>query len=76
MVVLAVALLALVTGGCSDGGEMSVTAPPKPSASLLVRAPPELRVKCQATADAVGLSGSVSNPSAERPCRDPSNRAV
>ena len=54
MVVLAVALVALVSGGCSDGGELSVTEPPPPTASLLVPAPPELRVKCQATADAVG----------------------
>jgi hypothetical protein len=54
MLVLAVALAALVSGGCSDGGEVSVTAPPKLSTSLLVPAPPELRVKCQATADAVG----------------------
>ena len=54
MVVLAVALVALVSGGCSDGGEVSVTEPPQPTASLLVPAPPELRVKCQATADAVG----------------------
>ena len=55
MLVLAVALVvALVSGGCSDGGEVSVTAPPEPSASFLVQAPPELREKCQATADAVG----------------------
>jgi hypothetical protein len=55
MLVLAVALVAQVTGGCSDGGEVSETeAPPMPSASLLVQAPPQLRVKCQATADEVG----------------------
>jgi hypothetical protein len=54
MLVLAVALAALVSGGCSDGDEVSVTEPPKPTASLLVQAPPELRVKCQATADEVG----------------------
>ena len=55
MLVLAVALVvALISGGCSDGGEASVTEPPQPSASLLVQAPPELRAKCQATADAVG----------------------
>jgi hypothetical protein len=54
MLVLAVALVALVSGGCSDGGEVSLTEPPKPTASLLVQAPPELRLKCQATADEVG----------------------
>ncbi len=54
MLVLAVALVALVNGGCSDRGEVSVTDPPQPSASLLVQAPPELRGKCQATADEVG----------------------
>ena len=54
MLVLAVALVALVSGGCSDGGEVSLTEPPQPTASLLVQAPRELRVKCQATADAVG----------------------
>jgi hypothetical protein len=51
---LAVALLSLVSGGCSDRGEVPVTEPSQPSASLLVQAPPELRVKCQATADEVG----------------------
>jgi hypothetical protein len=57
MLVLAVALVvALVSGGCSDGGEVSGTEPPKPSAPLLVQAPPELRAKCQATADAVGYA--------------------
>jgi hypothetical protein len=55
MLILAVALVVpLVSGGCSDGGEMSVTEPPEPSASLLVQAPLDLRVKCQATADEVG----------------------
>jgi hypothetical protein len=55
ILVLAVALaVALVSGGCSDGGEVSLTEPPKPTTSLLVQAPPELRVKCQATADEVG----------------------
>jgi hypothetical protein len=53
--VLAAVLVALLSGGCSDSGEMSATgAPPKPFASLLVQAPPELRGKCQATADQVG----------------------
>jgi hypothetical protein len=44
MLVLAVALVALValvSGGCSDGGEVSLTEPPKPTTSLLVQAPPE-----------------------------------
>jgi hypothetical protein len=51
----ALALAALLGGGCSDSGEVALTAgPPKRSASLLVQAPPELRVKCQATADEVG----------------------
>ena len=57
MLILAVALAlaALASGSCSGRGEVSATgAPPKPSASPLVRAPPELRAKCQATADAVG----------------------
>jgi hypothetical protein len=53
--VLAVALVALVSGGCSDSGEVAVTAgPPKPSASSLVRASPELQAKCRATANEVG----------------------
>jgi hypothetical protein len=53
--VLAVALVvALVSGGCSHGGEVSVTEPPQSFASLLVQAPPELLAKCQATADEVG----------------------
>lgn len=47
--------MALVSGGCFDSGEMSVTgAPPKRSTSGLVQAPPELREKCQATANEVG----------------------
>jgi hypothetical protein len=53
--VLAVALVALLSGGCSDSGEVSVTeGPPKPSASRLVQASPELRGKCRATANEVG----------------------
>lgn len=52
---LAVALVPLVSGGCSDSGQVSVTGPPpKPSASRLVQAPPELLKKCRATADKVG----------------------
>jgi hypothetical protein len=55
MLPVAVALVvALVCGGCSDGGEVSATEPPRPTASLLVQAPPELLEKCQATADEVG----------------------
>jgi hypothetical protein len=55
MLVLALALVvALASGGCSDGGEVSVTETPRSSASLLVQAPPELHVKCRATADEVG----------------------
>jgi hypothetical protein len=51
----AVALAALLGGGCSDSDEVALTAgPPKPSASLLIQAPPELRAKCQATANKVG----------------------
>jgi hypothetical protein len=50
-----VALAALLSGGCSDRGEVSVTeAPPKQAASRLVRASPELRGKCRATANEVG----------------------
>jgi hypothetical protein len=57
MLVLAVALVvSLVSGGCSDTGEVPVTEPPQPSASLLVQAPPELRGRCQATADEVGYA--------------------
>jgi hypothetical protein len=53
--VLALALVALLSGGCSDGGEVSVTgARPKPSASRLVQASPELHGKCRATANEVG----------------------
>jgi hypothetical protein len=53
--VLAVALVALLSGGCSDSGEVAVTAgPPKPSASPLVQASPELHGKCRATANEVG----------------------
>jgi hypothetical protein len=50
-----VALVTLVSGGCSDSGEVSVTgAPPKPSGSGLVHATQDLRNKCQATANEVG----------------------
>ena len=53
--ILAVALVALLSGGCSDSGEVAVTAgPPKPSASRLVLASQELRGKCRATANEVG----------------------
>jgi len=49
-----VALVALLSGGCSDRGEVAVTgAPPKPSASRFVQASPELREKCP-TAKEVG----------------------
>jgi hypothetical protein len=52
---LAVALLSLVSGGCSESGEVSVTGqPPKPSVSGLVQASPELLGKCRATANEVG----------------------
>jgi hypothetical protein len=55
MQILAVALVALLSGGCSDSGEVAVTAgPPKPSASRLVQASQELRGKCRATANEVG----------------------
>jgi len=55
MQILAVALVALLSGGCSDSGEVAVTAgPPKPSASRLVLASQELRGKCRATANEVG----------------------
>ena len=51
----AVALATLLGSGCFDSGEVALTAgPPKPSAALLVQAPPELRAKCQATANKVG----------------------
>ena len=50
-----VALAALLGGGCSDGGEVALTAgPPKPSASGLVQASPELLGKCRVTANEVG----------------------
>jgi hypothetical protein len=52
---VAVALMALLGGGCSDSGEVAATGtPPKQSGSLLVQAPSELLKKCQATADEVG----------------------
>jgi hypothetical protein len=52
---LAVALIALLGGGCSDSSQVAATGtPPKRSASLLVQAPPDLLEKCQATADEVG----------------------
>jgi hypothetical protein len=51
----AVALAALLGGGCSDSGEVALTAgPPTPSASGLVQASPELLGKCRATANEVG----------------------
>lgn len=53
--VLAVALGALLSGGCSESGEVAVTAgPPKSSTSSFVQAPPEIHVKCQTTANEVG----------------------
>jgi hypothetical protein len=53
--ILALALGALLSGGCSDSGEVAVTArPPKTSASPLVQASPELHEKCRATANEVG----------------------
>jgi hypothetical protein len=53
--ILALALGALLSGGCSDSGEIAVTAgPPKPSASPLVQASPELHEKCRATANEIG----------------------
>jgi hypothetical protein len=52
---LAVALVTLLLGGCSDGGEVAATVPPPtPAASRLVRASPELLGKCQTTANEVG----------------------
>ena len=54
MLVLAVAFVALMSGGCSDRGEVSVTEPPEPAVSVLVQAAPELLEKCQATANEVG----------------------
>jgi hypothetical protein len=52
---VAVALMALLGGGCSESGEVAATGTsPKPSGSRLVRAPTELLEKCQATADEVG----------------------
>ena len=54
MLVRAVALAVALVSGCSEGGEVSVPGPPKPSASLLVQAPPDLLEKCQATANEVG----------------------
>jgi hypothetical protein len=53
--ILALALGALLSGGCSDIGEVAVTAgPPRPSASPLVQASPELHEKCRATANEIG----------------------
>ena len=53
--VLTVAVVAVVSGGCSDRGEVAVTEPPAtPTASGLVQALPELHEECQATADEVG----------------------
>jgi len=53
--ILALALGALLSGGCSDSGEVAVTAgPPRPSASPLVQASPELHEKCRATANEIG----------------------
>jgi hypothetical protein len=53
--VLAVALVTLVSGGCSDSGEVAVTGPPPKSAAPgLLQASPELNQKCQTTADDVG----------------------
>jgi hypothetical protein len=53
--VLALVLLSLVSGGCSESGEVSMTEPPpKPSVSGLVQASPELLGKCRATANEVG----------------------
>jgi hypothetical protein len=52
---IAVALVALVSGGCSDSGEVAATgAPPKPSGSGLVQASSELRGKSRGTATEVG----------------------
>jgi hypothetical protein len=52
---LAVAVVALLSGGCSDSGGVAVTpGPPKQSASSLVQASPELHDNCQATANEVG----------------------
>jgi hypothetical protein len=53
--VLALPLVALLSGGCSDNGEVAVTAgPPRPAASPLVQASPELHEKCRAAANEVG----------------------
>ena len=53
--ILALALGAVLSGGCSDSGEVAVTAgPPRPSASPLVQASPELHEKCRATANEIG----------------------
>jgi hypothetical protein len=50
-----VVALSLLSCGCSDSGEVAATAPPpKPFASRLVEASPELLGKCRATANAVG----------------------
>jgi hypothetical protein len=55
MLALAVALMALLGGGCSDSGGVAATGTlPKPSGSLLVQAPTELLEKCQATAPEIG----------------------
>lgn len=49
------ALLAPLSGGCSDSGEVALTTgPPKSPASPLVQASPELLGKCQITANEVG----------------------
>jgi hypothetical protein len=51
--VLAVALVSLLSSGCSDSGEV-VASGPKPAASHLVQASQELLGKCRDTASEVG----------------------
>jgi hypothetical protein len=51
---LAVVLLALLNGGCSNSGEVSAGAPPEQSATRLAQAEPDLLDKCRAAANEVG----------------------